>query len=68
MVEPKAESPRKNSRRAVRPAVEGSDPHPAESKMTERAKEDRPEPRGDALPQESENDARLLGDKPPHWG
>lgn len=63
-----AEKPRKKPRRAVRPAVEGSDPRPATSPITERAAEDLPEGRGDSQPQERENEARLLGDKPPHWG
>ncbi len=41
-------------RRVVRPAVEGSDPTPLNPPM---------EPRS-----ERENDERLKGDKPPHWG
>lgn len=44
----------KRRRRASRPAPEGSDPEPYDPPTEQRS--------------ERENDARLLGDRPPHWG
>lgn len=41
-------------RRASLPAPEGSDPEPYDPPLERRS--------------EGENDARLLGDRPPHWG
>lgn len=41
-------------RRATLPAPEGSDPAPYDPPAERRS--------------EHENDARLLGDRPPHWG
>lgn len=65
--------PRKR-RRVIRPAVSGSDPHPAKSARSvnerdiETATEDNPAVWGDSLEREgSSNDARLLADRPPHW-
>lgn len=42
------------SRRASLPAPQGSDPEPYDPPVERRS--------------EAENDARLLGDRPPHWG
>ncbi|QBE49514.1 hypothetical protein [Leucobacter triazinivorans] len=41
-------------RRVTRPAPAGSDPEPADPPLERRS--------------ESENDARLRADRPPHWG
>ena len=45
---------RRKPRRASLPAPEGSDPEPYDPPVEERP--------------ESENDARLRADRPPHWG
>lgn len=64
-------APRRRPRRASRPAPDGVDPRPSEHPLTARAGEDRPEGWGDgtggAKPA-GENDARLMQDRPPHWG
>lgn len=62
---------RRGPRRATLPAPAGTDPRPAEHPLTSRAAEDRPEGWGEAgerAEPAGENDARLLQDRPPHWG
>ncbi|MBC9928500.1 MULTISPECIES: hypothetical protein [unclassified Leucobacter] len=70
----------RRSRRASRPAPEGTDPHPGDHPLDSAAAEDQPEGWGDGAGTKrrsaakgadqggAENDARLIGDKPPHWG
>ncbi|WP_449283155.1 hypothetical protein [Leucobacter sp.] len=48
------ERPARRPRRASLPAPAGSDPEPHDPPVEQRA--------------ESENDARLRADRPPHWG
>ncbi len=50
----RSERATRRPRRASLPAPEGSDPEPYDPPAEERA--------------ETENDARLRADRPPHWG
>lgn len=62
---------RRTHRRVTRPAPEGVDPTPSQHELNSAAAEDRPESWGEAVSEEragGENEARLLRDRPPHWG
>lgn len=62
--------PRGQHRRVSTPPVPGSDPHPQQTaRDAELASEDSPAAWGDApKAPETENDGRLVRERPPHWG